>query len=295
LGDEKMTISKTGKDIAKDHYNQAASKYYERYQENFQGYDLTRRINIILKRLQQNKSKSVFDVGCGTCEPMIILLKNGFDVWGNDFSENMIKYGKKHLAESGFDPSLISVGDIENKETLPTEKFDAVVVLGPFPNVIDEKNALTNIDNMLKPNGRVYIDLCNSLFALFSLNSYSKDFFLNDLIDTEKIPEHIKKELEEFYRSKCFEPPRIEVAKWRSSNPRIHNPLTVEKELFEPNGFKVDRLHFNHYHIMPPVFEDNHPDLFKKLSSDMEYSNDWKGYFMASAFIVEAVKQFGST
>lgn len=286
-----LTTTEQEKMVAQNHYDKIAEKYEERYSEDFKenNYNLEYRARIILKRLQANNLKTVFDVGCGTCNPMILFLQNGFRVKGTDFSKQMIHYGKKNLIKHNFNPSQISVADIENKDTLPNEKFDAIVVLGAFPNLLNEQKALTNFYELLNPNGRLFIDLCNSLFGLFSLNKASKDFFLNELIEKEKLPEEIKNSLYDFYEQKCQEPKR-EKNNWRVSNPRLHNPLTIEKELLEPNKFKVEQIHFNHFHPMPPIFEDLHPELFRKLGNKMEQPNYWKGYFMASAFIVEATK-----
>ena len=62
----------------------------------------------------------------------------------------------------------------------------------------------------------------------------------------------------------------------------------AEKEIFNPVGFHVDRIHFYHYHALPPIFEKKNPELFRELSLKMEKPDDWRGYFMASAFVVEA-------
>jgi hypothetical protein len=66
---------------------------------------------------------------------------------------------------------------------------------------------------------------------------------------------------------------------------RTHNPLVL-REQFAAAGFSNVRVLFYHYHCMPPMFEARMPEIFRKLSMEMENPNDWRGYFMASAFIV---------
>jgi hypothetical protein len=66
--------------------------------------------------------------------------------------------------------------------------------------------------------------------------------------------------------------------------------LTIEDEIFKPNGFSVNKIHFYHYHALPPIFENKYPGLFQELSLRLEKPNDWKGYLMASAYVVEAIK-----
>jgi hypothetical protein len=41
---------------------------------------------------------------------------------------------------------------------------------------------------------------------------------------------------------------------------------------------------------MPPNFQNKYPELFIKLSKKLEKSDNWKGYFLSSAFVVEASK-----
>jgi len=47
-------------------------------------------------------------------------------------------------------------------------------------------------------------------------------------------------------------------------------------------------IHFYHYHALPPIFQSKHPQLFRELSLKLENPSDWKGYLMASAYVVEA-------
>ena len=72
---------------------------------------------------------------------------------------------------------------------------------------------------------------------------------------------------------------------------RFRNPLTIEEDLFKPLKMKVDRIHFYHFHALPPIFEKKYPEIFRKFSKKMEKSDSWKGYFLSSAFVVEASKK----
>ena len=71
---------------------------------------------------------------------------------------------------------------------------------------------------------------------------------------------------------------------------KFRNPLSIGDELFKPCDFSVTDIHFYHYHALPPVFENKHPKLFRELSLELEKPNDWRGYLMASAFVIEAKK-----
>ena len=291
-----MLSQKKGKEKARKYYEQEASHYIEMYGDKYNEYPANLiRINFILKRLHQNNIRSVFDVGCGTCSPMIKILKNKIKCKGIDFSQEMIKEGRINLLKAGFDSNLISFGDLESNCFLTKEKFDAIIALGVFPHIINEKKALRNIRKTLKKKGKIFIEFRNDLFSTFSLNNYSLDFFLNRIIDTEILPKWLLKEVLNFYSNRL----KSDIGISKKDNKilftdilaKFKNPLTIEKEIFNPCGFTVDKIHFYHYHALPPIFEQKHPELFRKLSRRLEKTEDWKGYFLASAFVIEATKK----
>jgi hypothetical protein len=44
------------------------------------------------------------------------------------------------------------------------------------------------------------------------------------------------------------------------------------------------------YYSIVLQLNKKYPELFKKMSMQMEKQNSWKGYFLSSAFVVEASK-----
>ena len=74
---------------------------------------------------------------------------------------------------------------------------------------------------------------------------------------------------------------------------KFHNPLNLSP-LFQSAGLKIEDIFFYHYHAIPPMFEQEYPRLFREASLAMEQDpHDWRGYLMASAFVIEAVKTHG--
>lgn len=282
-----------GKEKSKEYYDQIASTYKQMYEENYEKYPANLiRLKLLIEKLKEVKAKTILDVGCGTCTPMIRLLKEGFDVRGCDFSSEMIKIGKNQLMKEKFDPDLISQADVENDFSLPNDKFDSILALGVFPHLVNESQALQNLKKRLNNNGRVFIEFRNELFALFSSNKYTVDFILNKIIDFNLYSEEIQTELIEFY-SKMY---GVEKPKKNSDGKisyddilaRFRNPLTIEDDLFSQNGFSVQNIYFYHYHALPPVFAEKYSKFFKEKSMQLEEPRNWKGNFMASAFVVEA-------
>ncbi|MBQ04278.1 hypothetical protein CL673_06160 [Candidatus Bathyarchaeota archaeon] len=287
--------SGSDKEKVRKYYDQEAGDYHKIYQEECDEYPANQiRLNFVVERLKQNQVKTVLDAGCGTCTPMLRLLKEGFKVEGFDFSEEMVKAGKKELEKAGVAPNLIGQGDLEDDSTLPDEKFDAILALGVFPHLSDEAKALSNMRQRLNKGGLVFIQFRNDLFAAYTLNKYSLDFFLNRVINLSSLPDDVAEEVISFYseRLKANKPDKRTRGKISFLDIRaiFRNPLTIEDEIFKPNGFSVNKIHFYHYHALPPIFENKYPGLFQELSLRLEKPNDWKGYLMASAYVVEAIK-----
>ncbi|MEM3062084.1 MAG: class I SAM-dependent methyltransferase [Nitrososphaerota archaeon] len=135
-----------GKEKSKEYYDQVAQTYKQMYEENYDKYPANLiRLKLLIKKLKETNTKTILDVGCGTCIPMIRLLREGFDVRGCDFSAKMIKIGKNELIKEQFDPNLISQADIEDDASLPNGKFDSILALGVFPHLVDESKALQNL------------------------------------------------------------------------------------------------------------------------------------------------------
>lgn len=288
-----MTVKKDTKRV-EEYYDMAAKDYIRMYGDDYGAYPANMlRLDLVVKRLKENRAKDVLDAGCGTCGPLIRLSGEGFNVRGFDLSEKMVAAGKEELKKARLDPDLIFRANIEDDKSIPKGRHDAVIALGVFPHISDEVGALANIRKRLNSGGSVYISFRNDLFSLYTANDYSADFILNRLIDPASLGCDVLKEIARYYSDK-FKAGGSAGKKpaGRTNNIlyKFHNALTVEKDLFRPNGFNVVKIHFYHYHAMPPVFENRYPQLFRKLSLGMEDPGSWKGYFMASAFVVEAVR-----
>ena len=286
-----------GKEKAREYYNQEAPEYIKQYQDNYEPYPANLiRINFIADRLKLNNVKTILDAGCGTCGPMIRLLKEGFDVNGFDFSQDMVDKGKEELTKEGIYTGRIQQADLEKDLSIFDEEFDAAIALGVFPHIVDEKLALSNMRSVLNPGGRVFIEFRNELFSTYTFNKHSCNFFLNKLVGLGclKLQEDIHNDITDFFSMASFasQEDKQKDGKISYSNilAKFHNPLTISEELFKPCGFNVIKTHFYHYHALPPFFQNKYPKLFRELSLKMEKTDDWRGHFMASAFVIEAQK-----
>lgn len=101
---------------------------------------------------------------------------------------------------------------------------------------------------------------------MFALNAYSKDFYKN-LINFDSLPENYKDKVTEFYDRILGTPGINSEFKILS---RFHNPLTIQKEIFEPLGFQVLNTHFFHYHRLPPYFQLEDNKTYMKMGQELE-------------------------
>lgn len=280
----------------KDYYYQEAADYIKQYQGRHGRYPANLiRIKFIIERLKKSNVRSILDAGCGSCGPMIKLLKEGFNVEGFDFSKEMVKQGRKELKKLGYNPGLIHLANLEGGTGLPKGKFDAALALGVFPHITGEKKALSNMGKLLNPGGLVFIEFRNDLFAAYTLNKYSLDFFLNRVIDLRLFPGPVRDKVVNFYSKRLkAEKPGAQKGgriRYEDISAKFRNPLAIDGELFKPCGFSIAAIHFYHYHALPPIFENKYPKLFRQMSLKMERPDDWRGYLMASAYVIEAKKQ----
>lgn len=257
-------------------YKHRPKEYLKVYNKQYKRYQHQRiRFEIVLDRMQKFQIKSVLDVGCGSCFPILQLLKLGYDCRGVDLTPEMIKEGEKLLKKNGFE-NKISLGDANSIFA----KFDCIINLGAFPHVEDDDLELAKYHSLLNKGGKLFIEFRNELFGLFTFNKYTYELW-------KKLIPNMPINVDEFIKSHLIlsEPDLSDP--YYSSNPKLHNPLTIQKTLGP--RFRVDNIHFYHYHFIPPIFE-NICHIFDEESYKLEKPHDWTGYFKASAFVVEATK-----
>lgn len=264
----------------------------------------------LLKRLLvEAKARRVLDAGCGPASFLRDLDGEAMDVYGFDLTPEMVAEGKRIFAAKGWDPERIWEGSVLNPAAYrppheARQKFDAAVCIGVLPHIPPEhdRTVIDNLQGALVRGGLVALEARNQLFSLFTMNRYSHQFFMEELLRAEeleakagrdkkklreafkKLASHFRRQMPAIRRGKQGEPGYDEVLS------RTHNPLVLREQV-EEAGFKDVRLLFYHWHSLPPMYGDLVPKLFRRESIAMEKNpEDWRGYFMASAFIVTGKK-----
>jgi 2-polyprenyl-3-methyl-5-hydroxy-6-metoxy-1,4-benzoquinol methylase len=290
---------------AKDHYNSVAESYNEQYDKN-NLCDISRpypanyfRMQLLLNTFAKHNIRRAIEVGVGDGTPLMTLSKSGVDVYGFDVSEKMVEEAKKNADACGMRSDQIFVGDIQDPNTymhsIRDGKFDGLIAMGVMPHVQNDNFVMSNMNNLLESDGIAFVEFRNALFSMFTLNRNTVDFFVNDLLSdaNDEFKKYVEDDLN--IRLRTDQPPMRK--KLEDGAPgydailsKFHNPMTIH-ELFEKNGFEVLKIHWYHYHPAMPYLSLKNPELFRAETIKMENeSSGWKGYFLCSAFVVEARK-----
>lgn len=283
------------------HYGTVADSYYQQYEKsNLFNLDIDYpanyfRMQIMINSFIKNGSKRIIEVGVGDGTPLSNIQKAGMETWGFDITQEMVNVAKRNIEKSGGNPDQIFLADIQDPVTyahaLKNGKFDGLMAMGVMPHVANDDFVLDNMKSLVTENGTVFIEFRNKLFSLFTMNSFTHDFIINDLlrdVDLElksKLSQHLKSILR-------MDLPTKRTAELGAGYDEIlskfHNPFEVE-QLFRKHNFKDIKFHWYHYHPSLPMFEKDDPGKFRKEAINLEHEvSGWRGMFLCSAFIVEA-------
>jgi ubiquinone/menaquinone biosynthesis C-methylase UbiE len=110
-----------------------------------------KRFALTLLESSVHRGAKVLDVGCGTGDLVGELIQRGYNAWGLDLSEAMIRYARERHGRERF-----RVGDIEHIDSADNT-FDAIMCLGVMEYLNKDEPALREIWRVLKPNGKAII------------------------------------------------------------------------------------------------------------------------------------------
>jgi len=288
----------------KNCYSTWGKSYYDDYYGEKAAYPPIHR-ELIKKILHDNNVQTLLDAGCGPCSILRDLISDNLQLYGFDLTKEMVNEGKRVFEEKGLSPDQIWQGSVMDPTSFKcpqikeAQLFDAAICIGVLPHIEENQTntVFKNLCNSVKPDGTVIVECRNQFFSLFTLNRYSYQFFINDLIQTKQLNQLLDNNSEQFndlteHMKKHFRIDLPPIRKGKENEPgydevlsKTHNPILL-KEQFAATGFKDIEILFYHYHCLPPMFADKNPELFRKASLAIEDPHDWRGYFMASAFLL---------
>lgn len=283
-------------------YSTWGESYYEDYYRSSRTYPPVHS-DIIRRELAAAKPRTLLDAGCGPASMLRDLDGLGIERYGFDLTPEMAEVAQRVMADQGLPKDRIWLGSVLDSEAFRTPEpgWGAIICFGVLPHVpeaADEK-VIGNLVAATAPEGLVFVEARNRLFGLFTLNRYSAQLFRDDLIRADELRaaadpadlvalDAALREVDSRFRldlppvrgGKADEPGYDEVLS------RTHNPFEL-KALAERAGLVDVEILFYHYHCLPPMTENSMPALFRARSLAMEDPRDWRGHFMASAFIVK--------
>ncbi len=247
-------------------WNQSADTYVNAMENAYH----KERLDIIRSLVQQEPlaGSDVFEFGCGNASFLAELAGHGASVSGVDISPKMIEHGRHQLADADI-PAELNVGSLESLSEYESESFDLILCLNvlAYLNPGDEQTFLEQAARLLRSGGRLIISESNELFDLFTLNSYTEDFFEKNF-SLEQI-----KGADSLIRNsgKPGTP---------SFNVRL-NPLSFPQKATAYGLTEREQKFFN-YHAAPPlILEDKKHTPVPELSAE----DQWKLKFQCSVYI----------
>lgn len=292
-------------DAVRHCYSTWGETYYDDYYKNEAAYPPVHR-DLIRNELKASKPGNLLDAGCGPASILRDLADLDIELFGFDLTPEMLSECRKVMTSLGSDESHFWQGSVTDQkdyfQSNTPDPYDSAICIGVLPHIPaeDDEKVFRNLRRSVRSGGVVMVEARNELFSLFTLNRYSNQFFEDRLIPLNKmkmeIPEETESILEKMKQQFRMDLPPLR--KGKADEPgydevlsRTHNPFEV-REQFQKAGFRDVRTLFYHFHALPPMFEVENPHAFRKLSIDMEADpQDWRGHFMASAFLMVGVAE----
>lgn len=286
-------------------YSTWSESYYQDYYQSATAYPPVHTA-IVRSELKQHGAKNLLDAGCGPASMLRDLNDLDCERFGFDLTDEMVVEARRVLTTQGVPDERIWKGSVLDPAAFhtPEDGYGATICMGVLPHIPEhqDQRVLFNLAESVSPGGLVLAEARNQLFALFTLNRYSRDLFRDVLIDEANLKanadpderaaldealtaldQRFRMDLPPIRGGKANEPGYDEVLS------RTHNPFEL-KVLAEQAGLVDIELLFYHFHCLPPMLELQVPRTFRSCSLALESPRDWRGHFLASAFILKGTK-----
>lgn len=152
--EEKLLLDKRGFDLWAEGYDKSVGLSDDDNTYPFAGYKKI--LNEIYNRVLISSANKVLDIGFGTATLTTRLYEQGCKIYGQDFSEEMIKIAQEKMPEA----TLYS-GDFTNGlvKPLKEQKYDAIIATYSLHHLDDEQKVIfiKSLLNLLNTEGIIYI------------------------------------------------------------------------------------------------------------------------------------------
>jgi SAM-dependent methyltransferase len=149
-------------------YETLFANYARQYDEEVYTQGTQGEVDFLEQELEQDRSRAVLDIGCGTGRHAIELAARGYQVTGVDLSAAQLARAREKAHEAGVS---VDFRQADARELGFAEAFDLAMMIceGAFPLMeTDEMNfsILRGACRALKPGGKLLLTTLNALFPL---------------------------------------------------------------------------------------------------------------------------------
>ena len=147
-------LDNKGFDLWADGYDKSVSLSDEENTYPFAGYkDI---LNVIYREVLKSQVRIVLDIGFGTGTLTCRLYEKGLHIYGQDFSNEMIKIAQEKMPEA-----TLYAGDFAKGlcQGLLGKKYDAIIATYSLHHLTDEEKIpfIKSLLSLLNPCGKIYI------------------------------------------------------------------------------------------------------------------------------------------
>ena len=113
-------------------------------------------LNEIYKSILKSSAKTILDIGFGTGTLTTKLYENGYKIYGQDFSEKMVKLAQNKMPNARLFNGDFSEGLIKE---LKQQKYDAIIATYSLHHLNDQQkiNVIKELLALLNTNSMIYI------------------------------------------------------------------------------------------------------------------------------------------
>lgn len=244
----------------------------------------------ISQKQTQKQYRSILDCGCGTGDSLQILAPIFEKSFGTDFSERMLEVASaRSNVTSRPEFFLWDINRAFPRENW--QRVDVVTLFSVLPYVENWSTFFDELTRILHPGGLFVATFPNELFDLYSLNTLTTSFFINELLDkniSEETNQRVGSDLNSLFSDRC---PRFRKESAYSSSDILFkrlNPLTLPQVL-RRYGVLVEGIYFMNNHPVPPSMKEFDSDEIRTIKMERELDldhNHWSQFFTNSTFMV---------
>ena len=143
-----------------------------------------------LKEFLPPAPTKVIDIGGGPGRYALTLAEQGYEVTLIDLSAGNLAFARRKAVEGGIHLADIHQANAMNLSAFPTEKFDAVLMMGPLYHLLKYEErvlALQEARRLLKPGGLIFAAFISRFAAFRDAASKGASWVLDRPDTTERI------------------------------------------------------------------------------------------------------------